>query len=127
MTEKFETWAIVELFGHNKIAGKVSEQTIGGSSMVRVDVPDTEAAPAFTRLLNVSAIYAINPVKEDVATAYAGRLQSKPIEAWDAREVLKRIDEMKKLNAPVSEPHGGAGFDGPEDDDDDEDEHARPY
>lgn len=120
MNDKFETWAIVELFGHNKIAGKVSEQTIGGSSMVRVDVPDTEASPKFTRLLNVSAIYAINPVTEEVAVGYAGRLQSKPIEAWDAREVLKRIDEMKKLNAPVSEPHGGAGFDGPEDDDDEE-------
>ena len=118
MQEKFETWAIVELFGHNKIAGKVSEQTIGGSSMVRVDVPDTEASPAFTRLLNVSAIYAINPVTEDVATAYAGRLQSKPIEVWDAREVLKRIDDMKKLNAPASEPHGGVGF---------EDEEDRPY
>jgi len=125
MNDKFETWAIVELFGHNKIAGKVSEQTIGGSSMVRVDVPDTEASPKFTRLLNVSAIYAINPVTEEVAVGYAGRLQSKPIEAWDAREVLKRIDDMKKLNAPVSEPHGGAGFDGPEDDDDEED--ARPY
>ncbi len=125
MNDKFETWAIVELFGHNKIAGKVSEQTIGGSSMVRVDVPDTEASPKFTRLLNVSAIYAINPVTEEVAVGYAGRLQSKPIEAWDAREVLKRIDDMKNLNAPVSEPHGGAGFDGPEDDDDEED--ARPY
>jgi len=125
MNDKFETWAIVELFGHNKIAGKVSEQTIGGSSMVRVDVPDTEASPKFTRLLNVSAIYAINPVTEEVAVGYAGRLQSKSIEAWDAREVLKRIDDMKNLNAPVSEPHGGAGFDGPEDDDDEED--ARPY
>lgn len=124
MTEKFETWAIVELFGHNKIAGKVSEQTIGGSSLIRIDVPDTEASPSFTRLLNVSAIYAINPVTEEVATGYASRLQSKPIEAWDAREVLKRIDEMKKLNAPVSEPHGGAVFDGPEDDDDEE---PRPY
>lgn len=121
MQEKFEIWAIVELFGHNKIAGKVSEQTIGGSSMVRVDVPDTEASPKFTRLLNVSAIYAINPVTEEVAVGYAGRLQSKPIEAWDAREVLKRIDDMKKLNAPPSvEAHGGEGFDGPEDDDDEE-------
>lgn len=123
MQEKFETWAIVELFGHNKIAGKVSEQTIGGSSLVRVDVPDTEASPAFTRLLNVSAIYAINPVTEEVAVGYAGRLQSKPIEAWDAREVLKRIDDMKKLNAPPSaEAHDEVGFDGPEDDDED-----RPY
>lgn len=110
MQEKFEVWAIVELFGHNKIAGKVSEQTIGGSSMVRVDVPATEAAPAFTRLLNVSAIYAINPVTEEVAVGCAGRFQSRPIETWDAREVLRRIDEQKKL-MPASEPHGGVGFD----------------
>lgn len=111
MTEKFELFAIVELFGHNRIAGKVTEQVIGGASFVRVDVPSTEASPAFTRLLHPNAIYAINPVTEEVATGYAARIQVKPIETWDAREVLKRIDEMKKLNAPVSEPHGGSGLD----------------
>jgi hypothetical protein len=101
--EKFEAWAIIELFGHNRMAGKVSEQTIGGSSMVRVDVPDTEASPAFTRLLNVSAIYAINPVTEEVARGYASRINAKPIEAWDAREVLKRIDEQQKLRIANNE------------------------
>ena len=35
----FEQWAIVEIFGHQRIAGKVTEQTIGGCSFVRVDVP----------------------------------------------------------------------------------------
>ena len=33
-------WAIVEIFGHQRIAGFLSEQTIGGQSFVRVDVPD---------------------------------------------------------------------------------------
>lgn len=96
-SESFECWAIVELFGHNKIAGKVSEQTIGGSNMVRVDVPDTKAAPAFTRFLHVNAIYAINPVAQDIATGYAERIQVKPIESYDAREVLRRIDAAKQL------------------------------
>lgn len=100
---KFEIWAIIELFGHNKIAGKVSETTIGGGNFVRVDVPDTATVPAWTRFLNPSAIYAINPVTEEVAKGYADRLVSKPIDAWDAREVLKRIDESKKLNAPAEE------------------------
>lgn len=34
--EKFEEWAIIDLFGHQKIAGRISEQQIGGSSFVHV-------------------------------------------------------------------------------------------
>lgn len=97
--EKFELHAIVELFGHQKMAGKVSEQTIGGSSLIRVDVPDTDQQPAFTRFLNISAIYAINPVTEEVANATADTINSKPINVWDAREILRRVDEQKKLAA----------------------------
>jgi hypothetical protein len=98
--EKFEVWAIVELFGHNKIAGKVTEQVIGSASFIRLDVPNVKSQPAFTRLLHANAIYAINPVTEEVATQYAEQLKVMPINAWDAREVLNRIDEMKKLSAP---------------------------
>lgn len=74
--------------------------------MVRIDVPNTEMQPSFTRFLHVNAIYAINPVTEEVAVATAGRLNTKPIEVWDAREVLRRIDEQKKLSAhtPSEEP-----------------------
>lgn len=98
-TEKFEVHAIVELFGHNKIAGKVTEQVIGGASFIRVDVPNTKSQPAFTRLLHANAIYAINPVTEEVATQYAENLKVMPIQSWDAREVLNRIDEQKRLAA----------------------------
>lgn len=45
MSEKFEQWAIVDLFGHTRIAGKVSEQVIGGCSFVRVDVPERGDGP----------------------------------------------------------------------------------
>jgi len=98
--EKFEVHAIVELFGHNKIAGKVTEQTLGGSTMIRIDVPNTKSSPSFTRLLHINAVYAINPVTEEVATQYAENLKVMPIQSWDAREVLNRIDEQKKLAQP---------------------------
>lgn len=118
---KFECYAIVELFGHNKIAGKVSEQSIGGSTMVRVDVPATTISAAFTRFLNVSAIYAINPVTEEVANGYAERLHTKPIDAWDAREVIKRIDDQMKLQAAMkSEPIE-------EEEEEDDDDHRYGY
>ena len=44
---KFETWAIVELLGHQKIAGHISEQPLAGTNMLRVDVPETKSNPAF--------------------------------------------------------------------------------
>jgi hypothetical protein len=99
MTEKFDIWAIVELFGHQKIVGRVSEQQIAGANMVRVSVPETTSIPAFDRFLNPSAIYAINPVTEEVARGYAERLHTRPIDSYDAREVLRRIDAAKQLSA----------------------------
>lgn len=88
--EKFESWAIVELFGHTRMAGLCSEQTIAGSAMVRIDVPETETQPAFTRLLNVSAIYAINPVDKETAMIMAKNLDKKPIETWDIQKVIQK-------------------------------------
>lgn len=41
---KFDHWCIVESFGHERIAGRVTEQTIGGCSFIRVDVPRRKRA-----------------------------------------------------------------------------------
>ena len=35
----FNEWALVELFGHQKIVGKVTEATLAGGAFLRVDVP----------------------------------------------------------------------------------------
>lgn len=35
---KFEEWAVLELFGHQRLAGKVSEAQIGGTSFVRIEL-----------------------------------------------------------------------------------------
>lgn len=96
MEEKIELFAIVELFGHTRISGKVTDQSIGGSTFVRVDVPDTSVQPKFTRFLNPSAIYAINPVTEDVMKEMADRIGQKPIDSWDIREMQKKLLALKK-------------------------------
>jgi len=90
MQEKFETFAIINLFGHHQLAGKVTEQSIGGATFIRVDVPETTKQPTFTRYLNPSAIYDINPVTEEVVNIKAESLQVTPITMWDIREVVKR-------------------------------------
>lgn len=99
-TNKFELFAVVELFGHTKMAGTVTEQTIGSSTFIRVDVPETKTQPPFTRMLNPSAIYAINPVTEEVMKHMADNIQNKPIESWDIQAMHKKLLALK---APVGE------------------------
>ena len=103
MEEKFKITAVVELFGHQKMAGTVTEQNIGSSSFVRIDVPETKTQPAFTRMVNPSAIYAINPVTEDVMKHMAENIQNKPIEAWDIHEMTKKLLALKEENSKASE------------------------
>ena len=85
--ESFEHWCIVELMGRNIIAGFVTEQTIGGAALVRVDVPEirdqlSSVTPGFTKLFGASAIYAMTPTDEATARAVAARLKTRPIEPW---------------------------------------------
>jgi hypothetical protein len=89
-TEKFAAWAIIELFGHNQIAGMCTEQNIAGTNMLRVDVPETTEHPPFTRFLGSGAIYAINPVTEEIAKHWAESLQVSPVHAWDIRQFMEK-------------------------------------
>lgn len=97
-TEKLEVTAVVELFGHQRMAGTVTEQTIGGGSFIRIDVPETDQQPAFSRLVNPSAIYAINPVTPEVMMEMAKKIQNKPIESWDIRTMYDKLMLLKQQN-----------------------------
>ena len=43
-TEKFDQWAIVELMGHVKLAGRVTEEKRFGVEMGRIDIPQEDGA-----------------------------------------------------------------------------------
>jgi DNA polymerase-3 subunit epsilon len=95
MTDKFDQWCIVELFGHNQIAGRVTEQSIGGLSFVRVDVPQTTKRDPFTKFYGGGAIYAITPAEQSVVQAMAEGLDTVPIETWR----LKIVDVSRQIAA----------------------------
>ncbi|OPY76756.1 MAG: hypothetical protein A4E65_03106 [Syntrophorhabdus sp. PtaU1.Bin153] len=90
MNEKKETWAIVELFGHQVIVGKLSEHNVGGCSFVRVDVPKTDNCPAYTRLFGNGAIYSITPCDEETATAAVRYHEIRPMNEFSARMMLAK-------------------------------------
>jgi hypothetical protein len=91
--QRFEQWALVELFGHQRIAGLISEQTLGSGSFVRVDVPAIGDTPAFTKVYGNAAIYAMTFVTEAVARAAAGAYRVRPISEYD-------LPELRRLPGP---------------------------
>lgn len=106
--EKFEQWAILELFGHARIAGLVTEQTIGGNSFIRVDVPAVAGYSAYTKCYGQGAIYAMSFVDQDVALAAAENIRGKPVTTYDLADVRKeavrnRLEFANSQNQPDPE------------------------
>lgn len=90
----FAEWCILELFGHQQIAGFVTEATIGGCSFLRVDVPlraDQGEGVMYTRLFGNGAIYAVNITTETEARAAVERFHPKPF--------VPRVRESAMLTA----------------------------
>ncbi len=111
-------WAILELMGHRRLGGFVSEQTIAGSSFLRIDIPDTDAEQrgveppsqrTATQFYAPSSVYAITPTTEKMARAVAATNKPSPVQRWE----LDVVERNKALP--------GRASDGGETDDDDED------
>lgn len=85
---KFRQWAVVEIMGHRRFAGFVTEETIGGQAFVRVDVPESVCSngtlPAFTKLFGSGAIYCITPCTEETARAFAAELRATAFHTYEA-------------------------------------------
>ena len=111
--EKFESWAIVEVMGHKRLAGFVTEQALGGASFIRVDVPECGDVAGFTQLLGASSIYAITPCTEEVARRACASFRARPVQY---------LDLSRALPAPSAVPVGGdeVGEDADDDFDDDD-------
>lgn len=107
-------FAVVELFGHQRIAGAVSEHAFGGCAMVRVDVPTitvtetvypdqsgaseriTRTIPGHTRSLGPAAIYSINWCDEAGALVAAMQIKHEPMRPYSLRVALAGMPEGER-------------------------------
>jgi hypothetical protein len=78
----FESYAIVELMGHSRIAGKVTEITVFGTSMLQVDVPKTTRREGYTKIYSAAAVYCITPTDEHTAQVAAERFDEPAIQPY---------------------------------------------
>jgi hypothetical protein len=79
----FEGWAIIELMGHRKLGGYLSEQTIAGAAFVRIDVVNIDGTAIATQFYSASAVYCITPTTQDVATAFGTNHKPEPVTRWE--------------------------------------------
>lgn len=119
MTDKPKMYAVVELFGHARIAGEISEQTLGGTTFIRVDVPQviakeatsfygetekTRIVAAHTRLLGGAAVFAVNWCDADAALVAAYEIRHEPLRAYTLKEAIQSLpdaDRHRLLTARV--------------------------
>ncbi len=80
-------WAIVEVMGHSKYAGRVSEHTGLGVPLVRVEVPQVGDRQSYEKLLGASAIFRITPCTQETALEAAKQFREEPLSLVDIHAV----------------------------------------
>ena len=110
-SEAFRSWGMLDLFGHVRLAGELSEETIGGCHFIRVDVPEVGVIPAHTRFFTQGAIYSMTPMAEATARKLANYLQSTPVNAYELRDAptVPLLAEPDLRHTDVGD-FGDAGF-----------------
>ncbi len=104
-----EVWAVVELMGHVKLAGRLTEEEKFGVKMGRLDIP---AEGGFvTQLFGGASVYRITIVTEAVARQVNRSTSPAPVSPWDF---------PKQLTHANDEPRTGHVEGYPDDDDEEE-------
>jgi hypothetical protein len=69
----YEGWAVVELMGHLRRAGRISEVEQFGTKLLRLDVP-VGPEEFVTEFYGGASIYRLRPAAEDVVRAVAEQI-----------------------------------------------------
>lgn len=115
-----ETWAVVELMGHQKEVGFVTTQYYGAACMFKIDVPELpekefalertdwvggryfdagtlvryDAKPGTSSLVSFQAIYRITPCDQESAMAVLEEMARRDLKLAEVSEMPVGVDEM---------------------------------
>jgi len=87
---QLDTWALVELMGHRRVIARIRPATFP-AGFLQVDEPELPGHPARSQIVNPAAVYAIHPMTEEAALAYAARWRSAPLTEWDLPDQLRDL------------------------------------
>lgn len=84
--QSWEGWAILELMGHRRIGGFVSEVSMFGTAMLRIDIPGDDGV-VMTQFYSGSSIYCLTPTTEAMARAVAAHNTPVPVQRWELPDI----------------------------------------
>ena len=76
-----------------RIAGLVTEATIGGCAFLRVDVPESTRQPAYSKFFGNGAVYAMTPVSEEIARSTVEYIGHRPVTIYALPAPSNTVDE----------------------------------
>lgn len=79
----FEGWAILELMGHVRLAGRVTEESHFGVALGRIDIPTQSGDGYTTQYFGGASIYRLTPTTEEIARSIAVQNQPQPVRSWE--------------------------------------------
>ena len=85
--DSFCVWAVLELLGHVRIAGRVTEEEHFGAKLGRIDIPTGDGFT--TQWFSGGSIYRLTPTTEEIARGVALRNQPEPVHRWELPAPLK--------------------------------------
>lgn len=95
-----ETWAILELKGFTKLAGRISEEERFGCKVGRIDVPMHDGS-FVTKFFHGSSVHCCTIVSERVARHVAQGTDAKPVGSWDFPKMLASPEEGEPGASPI--------------------------
>jgi hypothetical protein len=97
----FEAWCVIELFGHTRVGGRVSDVQLFGARFLRSDVPATPGQPEHTSFYGAGSVYGVHPVTEELARAVAEQNVHRPVRRWELPAAPAGVDDD-----PDDDPEG---------------------
>lgn len=78
----FKQWVVLELMGHRRVGAFAQDDTIGGATVLRVDIPKKDGSWS-TSWYPPGSWFGIHATTEELARAVAASSDFEPVHQWE--------------------------------------------
>ena len=88
-TDIFDHWCVLELMGHIRLGGRVTEEQRFGGTMGRIDIPNGNGGFT-TQYFGPGAVFRLTPTTEQLARIIAAQSTIDPVYRWEIPMLAER-------------------------------------